>query len=57
MLEQDFIPLTIQKKILIKSWINKKVIGKFKDEASGKQITYFVVLRAKLKITKLKMMM
>ena len=28
--------------------INKKVIGKFKDEAAGKQITHFVGLRPKL---------
>ena len=32
----------------IKLGINKKVIGKFKDEAAGKQITHFVGLRAKL---------
>ena len=32
----------------IKTGINKKVIGKFKDEAAGKQITHFVGLRAKL---------
>lgn len=32
----------------IKRGINKKVIGKFKDEAAGKQITHFVGLRAKL---------
>lgn len=32
----------------IKTGINKKVIGKFKDEACGKQITHFVGLRAKL---------
>ena len=32
----------------IKTGINKKVIGKFKDEASGKQITHFVGLRPKL---------
>ena len=28
--------------------VNKKVIGKFKDEAAGKQITHFVGLRPKL---------
>ena len=32
----------------IKTGINKKVIGKFKDEAAGKQITHFVGLRRKL---------
>ena len=32
----------------IKTGINKKVMGKFKDEASGKQITRFVGLRPKL---------
>lgn len=32
----------------IKTGINKKVIGKFKDKAAGKQITDFVGLRAKL---------
>ena len=31
-----------------KTGINKKVIGKFKDEAAGKQITHFVGLRPKL---------
>ena len=31
-----------------KTGINKKVIGKFRDEAAGKQITHFVGLRAKL---------
>ena len=31
----------------IKTGINKKVIGKFKDEAAGKQITHFVGLRPK----------
>ena len=32
----------------IKTGINKKVIGKFKDEAAGKHITHFVGLRPKL---------
>ena len=32
----------------IKTGINKKVIGKFKDEVAGKQITHFVGLRPKL---------
>ena len=32
----------------IKTGINKKVIGKFKDEEGGKQITHFVGLRPKL---------
>ena len=32
----------------IKTGINKKVIGTFKDGACGKQITLFVGLRAKL---------
>ena len=32
----------------IKTGINKKVIGKFKDEVSGKQITHFVGLCPKL---------
>ena len=32
----------------IKAGVNKKVIGKFKDEAAGKQITHFVELRPKL---------
>ena len=32
----------------IKTGVNKKVIGKFKDEAGGKQITHFVGLRPKL---------
>ena len=32
----------------IKTGINKKVIGKFKDEADGKQIIHFVGLRSKL---------
>ena len=32
----------------IKTGINKKVIGKFKDEAAGKQIAHFVGLRPKL---------
>ena len=32
----------------IKTGINKKVIGKFKDEVGGKQITHFVGLHPKL---------
>ena len=32
----------------IKTGLNKKVIGKFKDEVGGKQITHFVGLRPKL---------
>ena len=32
----------------IKTDVNKKVIGKFKDEAAGNQITHFVGLRPKL---------
>ena len=32
----------------IKSGVNKKVIGRFKDETAGKQITHFVGLRPKL---------
>ena len=32
----------------IKIGVNKKVIGKFKDEAGGRQITHFVGLRPKL---------
>ena len=32
----------------IKTDVNKKVIGKFKDEAAGRQITHFVGLRPKL---------
>ena len=32
----------------IKTGVNKKVIGKFKDEPAGKQITHFVGLRPKM---------
>ena len=32
----------------IKTGVNKNVIGKFKDNAAGKQITHFVGVRAKL---------
>ena len=32
----------------IKTGVNKKVIGKFKDEAAGRQVTHFVGLRPKL---------
>ena len=41
----------------IKTGVNKKVIGKFKDEACGRQITHFVGLRPKLytfKVEKMK---
>ena len=38
----------------IKTGINKKVIGKFKDEAAGKQITHFVGLCPKLYSYKVK---
>src|SRR5579872_738094 len=37
----------------IKTGVNKKVIGMFKDEACGKQIEKFVGLRAKLDSYKL----
>lgn len=37
----------------IKTGINKNVIRKFKGEASGRQITHFVGLRAKLYCYKL----
>ena len=32
----------------IKTWLNSKVLGMFKDEAGGKQIVEFFGLRAKL---------
>lgn len=32
----------------IETGVNKKVIGKFKDEVAGRQITHFVGLRPKL---------
>ena len=32
----------------IKTGVNRKVIGKFKDEAAGRQITHFVGLRPKM---------
>ena len=38
----------------IKTGINKKVIGKFKDEVGGKQITHFVGLRPSFTVSKLK---
>lgn len=38
----------------IKSGVNKKVTGKFKDEAAGKQITHFVGLREELYNYKIK---
>lgn len=41
----------------IKTGVSKKVIGKFKDEAAGKQISHFVGLRANSRVTKLKIMM
>ena len=43
---KQYLSLRILKKK--KTGINKKVIGKFKDKAAGKQITHFVGLRAKL---------
>ena len=36
----------------IKTGLNSKVLGMFKDEAGGKQIIEFVGLRAKLTLTK-----
>ena len=39
----------------IKTDVNKKVIGKFKDEAAGNQITHFVGLRPKLYTFKVEM--
>ena len=39
----------------IKTDVNKKVIGKFEDEAAGNQITHFVVLRPKLYTFKVEM--
>ena len=39
----------------IKTGVNKKVIGKFKDEAAGNQITHFVGLRPKLYTFKVEM--
>ena len=42
----------------IKSGVNKKVIGKFKDEAAGKQISdTLLVSEQNSTVTKLKMMM
>ena len=38
----------------IKTGVNKKVIGKFKDEAAGKQITHFVGLPPSFTLSKLK---
>ena len=38
----------------IKTGVNKKVIGKFKDEAGGLQITHFIGLRSKLYAFKVK---
>ena len=39
----------------IKTGVNKKVIGKFTDEAAGNQITHFVGLRPKLYTFKVEM--
>ena len=39
----------------IKTGVNEKVIGKFKDEAAGNQITHFVGLRPKLYTFKVEM--
>ena len=39
----------------IKTGVNKKVIGKFKDEVGGNQITHFVGLRPKLYTLKVEM--
>ena len=39
----------------IKTGVNKKVIGKFKDEVGGNQITHFVGLRPKLYTFKVEM--
>ena len=36
--------------------VNKKVIGMFKDEVAGKQITHFVGLRPKFIVSKLKIL-
>ena len=38
----------------IKTAVNKKVIGKFKDEAAGRQITHFVGLRQSFTVSRLK---
>ena len=38
----------------IKTGVNKKVIGKFKDEEGGLQITHFISLRSKLYAFKVK---
>ena len=38
----------------IKRAVNKKVIGKFKDEAAGRQITHFVGLRQSFTVSRLK---
>ena len=38
----------------IKTAVNKKVIGKFKDEAVGRQITHFVGLRQSFTVSRLK---
>ena len=38
----------------IETRVNKKVIGKFKDEVAGQQITHFVGLRANFRALRLK---
>ena len=43
MLQRDLILVIIQKSG-IETGVNKKVIGKFKDEAVGKQITHLIGL-------------
>ena len=38
----------------IKTGVNKKVIGKFKDEAAGRQITHFVAFDQSCILSRLK---